>query len=650
MNRITSSLTGRMSLLFLSFFILVATSVAATAWVVDTQNKDALIINLAGRQRMLIQQMTREALLFELDGDEQILRSLEGSIITFDRTLNALINGGQVPYLPDQDVFVPETKNEVILSGLQQVQSSWDIFNDHLDAVIISEPANLALVRSVDVVEQLSPVLLQQADDVVRMYESASEAKLERLTWIQSIFFSSALVLLVVGFLATKESALSPLRSLARIAERIGEGNLGRRVEVSGPSEINDLANNLDTMRVQLLHSKDKLEERVQRRTRELAALHEVSRDITSRLEIEYVLRSVTNKTRELLNCETAFICLLDGADDNLYLKAMSGPRSAVSDVRVQLRDSHAELVLAETEAIYCNGVGCNGKCGIIAEPHHRSHLASSLRIGERVIGALCAASPEREAFSEEDANLLTKLADSTAVALENARLYREAERAATLEERHRIAAEIHDGVAQILSYLEIEVDELINRIEEGHSGDPKTELLSIQEAVREAGQEARKSITRLHEHTPAPMTLQSQIETAVSEFNDTRKFEITLDTGDSQALVLPHKDVSHVLRILQEALTNARHHSGAKNVRISFEQTDREYLLIIKDNGVGFDPEVPHKDDRAHFGLSIMKARANRLEGDLQVTSRVGMGTQIVLSWPAQIKESVILIEGVSG
>ncbi|MCK5646758.1 MAG: type IV pili methyl-accepting chemotaxis transducer N-terminal domain-containing protein [Anaerolineales bacterium] len=650
MKRITSSLNGRMSLLFLSFFLLVTISVGATAWVVDTQNKDALIINLAGRQRMLIQQMTREALLFGLDGDEQTLRSLENSTDTFDRTLNALIQGGQTPYLPDQVVTVPATKSGVILTGLHQVQSTWDTFSSYVEAIIVSEPADPGLGSSVDAVEQLSPVLLLQADEVVRMYESASEEKVERLTWIQATFFLSALTLLVAGFIITKKSVISPLHSLALYAEKIGQGNLGTRVDVSGPFEIDSLAQSLDTMRAQLLSSRDELEEQVQRRTRELAALHEVSRDITSKLEIEYVLRSVTDKARKLLDCETAFICLLDEVNETLSLKAMSGPQSALGDVRVQVQDSHAQLVLTGSEAVFCNGVGCTSQCRIIAEPHHRSHLASSLRVGERVIGALCAASPEAAVFSQEDANLLTKLADSAAVALENARLYREAERAATLEERHRIAAEIHDGVAQILSYLELEVDELVGRIENDLPGDSKTELLSIREAVSQAGQEARKSITRLHEEVPAPKSLQCQLENAVADYNEACEFVITLDAGDSPPLALPHSDATHILRVLQEALMNARRHAQAKKVTIFFDQVDQEHVLTIEDDGLGFDPEAPHQDDRPHFGLSIMKARAIRLEGDLKVISQAGKGTRIALTWPVQIQQSSNLIEAMKG
>jgi nitrate/nitrite-specific signal transduction histidine kinase len=639
-----------MSLLFLSFFILVAVSVAATTLVVDTQNKDALIINLAGRQRMLIQQMTREAILFGLDGDGQILRSLEDSTTTFDRTLNALIAGGQVPYLPDRDVSVPETKSEVILSSLRQVQSTWSIFKDHLDEVILSEPADPAQVGSVNAVELLSPVLLQQADDVVRLYESASSEKVERLIWIQTIFFLSALTLLVIGFLITKKSVISPLHSLAIIAEEIGQGNLRTRVETSGPFEINTLAESLDTMRAQLLRSRHELEERVQRRTRELAALHEISRDISSNLDIEHVLRSVTDKARNLLNCETTFICLLDEVNETLRLKAMSGPQTALSDVRVQVRNSHAELVLAEADAVLCNGVGCTNKCRIIAEPHHRSHLAASLRIGERVIGALCAASPEREVFSEEDANLLTKLSDSAAVALENARLYREAERAATLEERNRIAAEIHAGMAQILSYLEIEVEQLVDRIEKDLQDEPKKELLSIRDAVSQAGQEARKSITRLHEEVPRSLSLQKHLEKAVAEYDEACDFEIILNAGDSPPLNLPHSDVSHIMRILHETIMNARRHAQASNVTITLDRVDQAHVLTIEDDGIGFDPDAPHQDNRAHFGLSIMKARANRLEGDIKVNSQVGKGTRMALTWPAHIQQSARLIEAVKG
>jgi two-component system nitrate/nitrite sensor histidine kinase NarX len=648
MKAFLSSLNTRMGLLFLSFFLLIAVSVGATAWVVETQKVDARVINLAGRQRMLIQQMTREAALIE--SDPVTRQSLSGSIDTFDRTLDALAAGGAAPYLPNQEVILPATRNREILAQLDRVEASWGAFKDHLEALMAEDEDGQDPAEELAAIEALSPALLAQMDAAVRMYESASREKVERLRWIQASFFLSAIVLLAAGIILIRNSVISPLKALARGAARIGSGDLSTRLKVSGPSEIEALTGRLDAMRLQLLRAREGLEHRVEKRTRELAALHEVSREITSRLEIEHVLQSVAEKARELLGCETAFICLYDRGNQSLRLHAMSGPKVALGEARVQVQDPHTELVLGGREAVFCNGVECSGTCNIIAEPYHRSHLAASMRTGDKVVGALCAASPQPGVFSSEDADILTKLADSAAVALENARLYQQAERAATLEERHRIAAEIHDGLAQILSYLELEVEELFDRVQADLSPDLERELLSIREAVAKAGLEARESIQRLHEQSPAAISLQGQVEKTLRAFSGSCDFEIEFDPGKGPPLELPPHEANHLLRIILEALNNAQRHANPSRVAISLDRDNGTASLTIEDDGVGFEIDAPPQDDRAHFGLSIMRARAKRLDGDLRIDSELGSGTRILLAWPTPSHRTLEQIEPVKG
>ncbi len=95
-----------------------------------------------------------------------------------------------------------------------------------------------------------------------------------------------------------------------------------------------------------------------------------------------------------------------------------------------------------------------------MAAPYRTSHIAAPLKIEQQVIGALCVGSKSQNEFSEEATNALTKLANVAAVALQNARLYNQAERLATSEERQRIAAEMHDGLAQTLSYTKLIVNQ----------------------------------------------------------------------------------------------------------------------------------------------------------------------------------------------
>ena len=184
------SLRDRMALLFLAFLSLVTISVFATSRVVSDQQKDALVINLAGRQRMLIQQITRAALQIE-DGDTDGLhvQEMQAAVDTFDQTLQALISGGQAPYLPGQPVAVPATQQNTIHQELIELQSSWHALQEHLSVIQSAEPASPAFATAIDSIEQASPEIVQRADHIVRLYEADSTRKITRLRWIQTGFF-----------------------------------------------------------------------------------------------------------------------------------------------------------------------------------------------------------------------------------------------------------------------------------------------------------------------------------------------------------------------------------------------------------------------------------------------------------------------------
>ena len=218
----------------------------------------------------------------------------------------------------------------------------------------------------------------------------------------------------------------------------------------------------------ELLAVNERLEERVVLRTRELETLNEVSREISSRLDIQQVLNSVTEKARSLIGGEVASICLVDETQHWMKLQASSGPQNAVIGNTMRADEEFTDTVLGNEQAMICGLGSCRGGCRMLSEEYRTSHLASPLRIGERVIGALCVGSSTQSSFSAESANILTKLANVAAIAMENARLFAQAERMATLDERRRVAVEMHDGLGQTLSYLGLMTDQVVDLLSDG--------------------------------------------------------------------------------------------------------------------------------------------------------------------------------------
>ncbi|MFQ5593516.1 MAG: HAMP domain-containing protein [Anaerolineae bacterium] len=634
-----SSVRGRLILLFLGFLLLITGSVIATVVGLQTTAQDALVINLAGRQRMLLQAMTRHALEAEKHPDDLSHRDeLTEAADTFGATLKALADGGPAPYTPDRTVSLPPARDPQIRDKLDLVQQRWSAFRLEMETVREASPDDPALARAVTAGVQQSLPLVATMDGAVQAFEQAATAKVRRLRMMQALFLAGALLLALLGYGFTSRTIIRPLQRLQQVAHEIGGGELAKPVPSLGHDEVGQLAQSLETMRQQLYAAREDLEAQVARRTRELEALYKVSREVSSRLDINHVLRSVTDKARELLQAEVSVLCLLDEAGQALDPQAVSGPSAALSGTRESAQHLLASQVLAGHRALPCGVDGCGGTCTILAAPFRVDHLAAPLRVGDRVTGALCVGSSQAGAFSTDEVSLLTRLANSAAVALENARLYEQAERVATLEERQRIAADMHDGVAQTLSYLGFKTEEVAGLVDAGQAEMADEVLRRMREAIDHASQDVRRSIASLQADPKPRRELQDSLAELVDEFSMEGRPAVDLVVRIPKPLLLSFDDTGQVLRVVQEALLNARRHAEAEHVTIFLEQQAAETVVTVEDDGRGFNPEAPPVDGNSHFGLRIMRARAARIGGRIMIDSAPGHGTRVILAWPVKV------------
>jgi len=636
-------LQTRLTLLFVAFAVLVVVSISATYWGLHTQRQDALVINLAGRQRMLVQQMTR--LAFQLqNGDESTRSVLQETEGIFSQTLFALRDGGTAPYLAGSVVSLPPTRDPQLRAGLDDVEAAWVQFRAALEDIAspsVEADTRQSMQASLEV---QSDNLVQKADLVVRLYEAASTAKVNRLRAIQVGFLACALALLAVGAWITRRSLLQPLQALGSAAKRLGENDLDTPVRVQGPEEIRGLSQAFDEMRSRLRSARDELvqwnttlEQRVIQRTQELEALNDVSREISSRLDIQQVLSSVTEKARSLLGGEVASLCLLDESQHWLKLQTLSGPGEAVVSEVISAENSSSEAILSSDQALQCGIGACQGGCGILSEKYRASHLAASLRVGERVIGALCVGSPTRQRFAAESVDILTKLANTAAIALENARLYAQAERVATLEERHRIAAEMHDGLGQTLSYLGLMTDQVVDFLAEGQDDAALKRLQHTRETIEKATGEVRLAINNLVDESNINLDLRKRLCEEVDLFNSQHSLQAVWQFDVQGPLTCSPDVAEQVLNVVREALKNADRHARAHKAVVRVGREDDLYSVMVEDDGQGFDASQPGPS--GHFGLRFMRARAERIGGQLEIISRFGHGASIKLTWPENVK-----------
>lgn len=203
------------------------------------------------------------------------------------------------------------------------------------------------------------------------------------------------------------------------------------------------------------------------------------------------------------------------------------------------------------------------------------------------MIGALCVGSTRTATYSQEQVRLLTELANATAIALENARLYEQAERAAVLEERQRIAADMHDGLAQTLSYVRLKAGQLAALIAHEFTGQAAQELTLISDAVERAGHEVRQSIVSLRTVPQMDRPLREHLAEVIDDFSrSTPEIPVKMAGADDHAVVLDSPVMAQVLRVVQEALPNARRHASATHILVQWEHQGLDYRVMIQDNG----------------------------------------------------------------
>ncbi len=610
------SIQGRLGAIIIASVLLLMVFVGLTNWGLENQDQDAHRINLAGRQRMMIQQISSLMIGVNTPGDPFDPTILNSSMEIYSNTLSALQNGGTLMDYSGQMVTLTRADDPVVDTEMKALENDWQEFKPLVEKVIQYGPVAVGSVEAI-AIQQSTHRLVDQADRAATAFEQYSKRKLTTLIIFQFSFLGIGLVLLGFGWWVTYRSIVLPLRNLEESAVRIGMGDLVTPVDVGGPDEVQVLCTAMDSMREHRAQSRqelqnwaDELENRVKLRTRELEALSEVSLEISSHLELKDVLQSVTEKAQSLLGSEIASLCLLDCDGAVLQLQSIKGPKDAVLKRVSPVLGSGAAAVLSQDQTHSCHSESCGSFCAILHPAYRNSHIAAPLRSGSHVIGAICIGSTKPNAFGPEAEIVLTQLGNAAASALENTRLYVQAENAAMLEERHRLASDMHDGLLQTLSFQQWMVRLANEQLAGGSIDQALLTLGQIERANGQADAEIRQAIASLQEELPQHSTLQEQLENLARSSADS-KVPILFVDRVLFPLVLSHQASEQVLRVVREAVMNAQRYSQAEEILIHLEYHDDKLTVEVEDYGVGFSPMLEPEDDRPHFGLKIMRARA---------------------------------------
>jgi len=468
---------------------------------------------------------------------------------------------------------------------------------------------------------------------------------------------TAALTLGVVGFLVLlglalltflNRSLIAPIEAFTKTVKQISPRNLSVRMKMDREDELGTLATNFNRVAADLEESHKALQvahgeleqeveertKRVERRSEQLRAIYEVRRRISSILSLDELLPYVVSSLQETFDYYCVNTLLLDRASGDLVLEAGAGRYEGDIPVgrHMKATEGIAGWVARNGEPLLVNDVTREARYLFVPElPHTRSELAAPIRIGTDILGVLDIQSTRPEAFYEMDLLTAQTIADEVANAYENARLYRETRDMAVLEERNRMAREIHDTLAQGFTGIVLQLEAAEQALEGKKPESAQEHFDRARSLARESLSEARRSVWSLRPRALEQLPLIDTLRQETESFARDSALKTSFTTsGESYPL---HPDVEPaLLRICQESLTNVRKHARASEVEVRLAFKKGLIGMSIRDDGVGFDPAAP---TTGTLGLTGMRERVRLLGGTLTVQSQKGKGTLVKASIP---------------
>jgi signal transduction histidine kinase len=436
---------------------------------------------------------------------------------------------------------------------------------------------------------------------------------------------------------AYRSSIVAPLRSGGQV---IGTLNVGSPAPHAFAYEDVDLLEAIAAQvggpitSARLYEQAQRLAALLQRRADQLAVLNSIARSASATLDQEYSLPEVTAQIRNGFGYHQVDLFLVDEETAELVLAAANGPLSPTGTGYRQ----HMNLGLIGRAASSGHILRIDdvhnepGYLGITERDTIRSELVVPIVASGRTLGVLNLESPDPAAFTDEDAAVLETVADVLAGALENARLYRRAQAAAVLEERNRLARELHDSVTQQLFSMTLTSQAARAHLEKNPPR-AAAQLERLQETASAALAEMRALIFQLRPPALRDQGLVAALQQHAQALARREGLAIALSVVGDERLARGLEQPLY--RIVQEALNNVVKHANAQNVSVSLEFANEHVRVRVRDDGRGFDVDAAPSGDGRHIGVLSMRERAAEVGGTMTLDSTPGDGTQVTVTVP---------------
>lgn len=579
------SIVTRINIALACIVMLAVGTMLASYWLSDKTDNDAHAVNVAGSLRM---QTYRMAWL-TLQQEENKLRVAR----------EQMRNTWQHP------VFARFISNDNIAEQLELARSQWQ----QVDTALASTKWNMTeleqvLQQQINLLEQLVYLVQQDAEQKVRGFRT-----------LQLVALLATVLLSAIVIYWLKVMVEEPLQALTQGAKRVAMGDFTHRLSVENNDELGTLAHSFNKMNDSIAYMYGNLEQRVEQQTETLKHnnitlrfLYNTARRISEHVP-EYIdFKQIIVELKTVVKVDDLELCLFTEEGDKPYMQLVPG----VDNVEPCIEQNCGDC-LSQVESSGCSNQQYN----------------YPLQRERKKYGVLVARLPQAKRLERWQQQLLASVADQLALALSLKTEEEQVRRLALMQERTVIARELHDSLAQALSYLKIQV----TRLNKATQKDDKATITDVSAELKQgldaAYRQLRELLTTFRLKVDGAGLL-SALQTTVKQLTEQSDLQIRLDYQLANVPLAPHEEI-HLLQIIREASQNAVHHSQGSELKISLQHSNDGISLAVEDNGVGI-PQAAEKLN--HYGLAIMQERSKHLGGQIQIKARPEGGTGVYFSF----------------
>ena len=612
------SLGAKLLMVGAPFLLLVFLASVATLWVSWQLDGGAAAVNEAGRMRMQSYRMS-------LSIGTSETRELTNQIAEFDRSLITLKQGD-----PERPLFVPwdddtTTSFQIIGQDWANYQSKW----------IEPKPTDFADLRA-DTVAFASHIDSFVNNIEVHIARWTALLHLLQLSMLTSVIVG-ATVLLYTGYLFV----LEPVGQLKGAIEKIELGDFEARVERVSSDEFGTLADGFNGMAEHLQSMYRNLEAKVAEKTlllqdksERLESLYQVTKLVANATSLDVLAQDFTKGIARISHADgVALRWSVQGGQSYLMLAAHGLPTDMVETEQcIHAGDCHCGPVEVGNglSVIPIRDMSID-KLTHCARAGFETLVTIPVRLHDRVMGEVDLFYHARTRPTPAEQSLLEALCSHLASGMENLRLNSLEKEAAVSQERHLLARELHDSIAQSLAFLKIQVQLMRDAIKTCEPNEVANILEEIDAGVRESYSDVRELLMHFRTRTNTE-DIEPALATTLQKFEHQSGIKTSL-TVQGQGLPLAPDVQIQVLHIIQEALSNVRKHARASQAWLDVQQLPF-WRFEVRDDGVGFNPDLSQHDE-THVGLRIMNERAQRIGAQIDIFSTSSRGSSVVLSLP---------------